>query len=675
MCNYKTFVAFVFLLVTRIGFSQDDSKEEKCQEIENKAALKNYEKGIDKKKYQKEERLQYLKKAIEEQDDYAEANYALAMEMIKTLTSERQPYKPVEKYFLKVIETCPKMHSNPYYYLGFSYYEQENYKEAVKYLDMFLKFSDEDDKKFDKNYEAFRSQALQMKKYAKFYDEILNNPVPFDPEVVAGISTQKDEFLPAITADMELMYFTRRVSFDSKDQTFERDKQRDLFSISKKKGGVFEKGGQVPPPFNVNPNEGGPTLSIDNRHLYYTICKDEGGAQLNCDIYYSDFINGDWSDIQNLGQHINDPVYWDSQPSIAADGKTLYFSSDRPGGYGGADIYKTVRDNTGVWGKAINLGPIVNTSGHEKTPFIHSDSETLYFSSDGHAGVGGMDIFYIRKDEKGNWIEPKNIGVPINTEGDDLGLIVSTDGSKAFFATNERSKVNGKGVGGYDIYSFELYKEARPQSVAFFSGLLQDERGNVVKGAEVEIKNSVTKEKIDAVVDSSSGRYAAIVNLKKKDDIIITVKKEGFAFNSQIVSVKEHEFKENEKPAKVDFKIEQIVPDKAYTLNNIYYETGSSTLKKESMIVLEEFAQYLINNGSITVEIHGHTDNVGNEKDNQALSYERACNVRATLEDFGVSGKRLGKCQGYGSTKPVAPNSTEEGRAKNRRTEFVIKSK
>lgn len=652
------------------------SQEESCSGTSNKEAQKLYEKGTDKKKYEKEQRMSFLKKCLEEEPDYVDANFAYAQERIRTINTDGGTYKSIEEYLLKVVTLCPKYHSDPYYFLGFSYYEQEKYEDAIKYLEQFVNFSDEDDKKFSKkDYESYLYNAKQMLKYAKFYQEIFAHPVPFEPTVLDGISTIKDEYLPIISPDNQYAFFTRRLRHQTKAEIFITDKEIEVFYSSQRKNGKFDEGQPLESPFNQNSNEGGASLSIDNKHLYYTICKDEGGVQINCDIYYSDFVDGRWTDIKKLGK-VNDPEAWDSQPSVSADGNTIYFASDRKGGLGSIDIWMTKKDvKTGEWGTPINLGPKINTSGKEKSPFMHSDSETLYFSSDGHPGVGGFDIFYVKKDDNGEWKEPQNIGYPINTESDDLGFFVSTDGHYGYFATNTKSKVKGKTVGGWDVYSFELYKEARPEEVAFIKDTLKDANGQAFVGkVDIEITNLATKEKQAVVVDTTTGEFTTIVNRKKGADFLITAKKEGYTFSSQIVKTVAVE-QNKIKPSPVKMEISPVEPNKSFTLNNIYYKTNSAELMPESKAVVEEFVTYLKENPTIKIEIHGHTDNVGNEKDNLALSADRAFTVYEMILDSGIDKSRLIAFKGFGSSNPTSENSTEQGRAKNRRTEFFIVEK
>lgn len=669
--NFKKsiFSFLIGLIFVASALAQD---EKKCQEIDNKKAVKAYEEGLNKKN-KKEERLAFLKQAMDMEPDYVDANFAYAEERIKTLIYEDASFKPTEPYFKKVIEICPKYHSDPYYYLGFIYYETENWDEATKYLQEFLKFKDDDEKKFNINYDGFLGQAKQMLRYSKMYSEILKNPVPFDPHPVADICTEKDEYLPIITADDEMMLYTRKLPFKSKNMIYEAEGEMEFFSFSKrnKAGGNFDRGQPMPYPFNKNGDAGGATMSIDNKHLFFTEVKTEGGFT-NADIYFSDFIDADWTTPQKV-PGINDPERWDSQPTLASDGKTLYFASDRKGGYGGVDLYSTVKNPlTGVWSKPENLGPVINTRYDEKSPFIHSDFQTLYFSSDGHPGVGGFDIFFSRKGEDGKWSEPKNIGVPINTVKDDLGFFVSTDGHLGYFCSNDPSRAKGKAVGGYDIYSFDLYKEARPDEVAFFKGKVEDQGNVEKKNFKVEVKDAVTQKVTQAMVDSATGDYSVVVNTKVKNDLIITVKKDNYAFSSQLIS---KDSIVNAKPAKVNMPVDTIKVGETYPLNNIYYKTNSSDLDPRSMIVIDEFIEFLKANPTMKIEMYGHTDNVGNDNANLALSTDRAFTVRDILLEKGIKENRLIAFKGFGASKPIADNSTEAGRAKNRRTEFVIVGK
>ncbi len=671
--RYKLFsIVLISLLSSSLRLSaQEENKDAVCSEAENKKARDFYEKGTDKKKYKKPERLDFLNKAIELEPDYAAAHLALAQEIVVKCKLDNLPFAPAIPHFMKAIQVCPQIHSEPYYFIGFHYYELVKNDSAIFWLDKFVKFLSDDETKFAKDYEAEMYQAKEMIKYAKKEAELKKKVVPFKPEIVKGISTRNSEYLPYISPDESHFLFTRAMPNQSMDRVYATDKEKEVFTIAKRKAdGSYEEGTAMEFPFNQNAHEGGACLTIDNKHLYYTQTRSEGGVQPNTDIYYCDNIDDAWEAIKKM-PNINDPVYWDSQPTVSADGNTLIFVSDRPGGYGKTDLYISTRDQQSkAWSAPVNMGPVINTSGTELCPFLHSDSETLYFSSDGHFGFGELDIFFTRKDEKGKWKAPENIGYPINGETKDAGLIVSTDGKYAYFCSWAEGKLNGMGVGKSDLYRFELYKEARPEAVTFLRGQLKNENGDPVKGASVELKNVKTKEKTLAVVDSVSGHYVAAVSLKKKDDIIVTAKAEGHAFASEVVKLNEDvSFARPPKP--LEMKVERAETGKSFVIKDIHYATGAAELYPASFIVLDEFAEYLKAHPNMKIEIQGHTDNVGHAPANLALSDDRSHTVKEYLEKKGVNPHNI-TAKGFGSGKPIADNSTAEGRAANRRTEFLI---
>lgn len=672
-----TFI-FLILISTSPVPAQDDNEEIKkfCVEIDNKKAVALYRKGTDKKKYKKPERMEFLAKCLEMEPDFAEANLAVGFEIAVRCKLDNKPFTPTIPFFMKAIKVCPQIHSEPYYYIGFDFYERMQNDSAIRYLNLFLNFKDEDEKKFSKEYEAEKQQAKLMIKSAK-KEMGLKKGVPFDPRVVRGVSTERDEYLAYVSPDDKFCFFVRTMPLNNMDKVYSSDKTKEVFMVAKRDAtGKFNAGEPMYYPFNeTNDNQGGCTISINNKQLYFAMMKDEGGAQPNVDLYVtnnlSENFNEEWGPISKLSPVVNHPKYWDSQPTIAADGLTLYFASDRPGGYGGIDIWVTKKDpKTGQWSVPQNLGPNINTKGNEKTPFIHSDSETLYFSSDGHYGFGGYDIFYVRKNAKGEWDEPVNIGSPINSESDDTGFFVSKDTKTGYFFSFDEGKVRGKGVGRYDLYSFDLYPEARPQAVAFQEFEVKDQSGQIVTGAIAEMKNLTTKEKVNVIVDSTTGKGMYVQHLDKKDKLVLTIKKDSIAFNSTVIDTKT--LTPNAPAPKLDIIVAKAEKGKSFLLDNIYYNTNSAEIQEQSKPVLQSFAEYLLENPDISVEIQGHTDNVGNPKDNEALSSNRAYSVKQYLEELKVPGKRV-TAKGYGSSKPVADNKNEAGRARNRRTEFLIK--
>ncbi|MEI6820416.1 MAG: OmpA family protein [Bacteroidota bacterium] len=650
------FIISIFISIPLILKSQEEAP---CGKTDNKKVIKKFDKAVDLySSTSYSEAIKILKEITEDEPEYADPYFLLGMIYIKKADKNIISAK---KYFSRVIEICPEYDPYTYYYLGDIYYGAEKYDTAALYFKNFLK--DVDKIKSDKDYK----DAQDKHKWAMFYDNMYKHPVPFEPKVLDGVCTPLDEFLPYITADNDYCYYTRRTELPMlKSAISLADKKyKEKFMVSERRNGVFDQGTEMPPPFNISENEGGVSMTADNKFLVYTKCKEiDGGNYYNCDLCYSEYINNVWTSIKNLDNNVNTSKTWETQPSITADGKTIYFVSDRPGGYGGSDIYKTIKDDSGRWSKPINLGPSVNTAGNEKTPFIHTDSQTLYFASDGWPGMGGYDIYYIKLGDEYKWTKPKNIGYPINSKDDDIGFFVSTDGKFAYFASNKI-----KGVGGYDIFYFDLYEEARPEKVLFLKGELKDEKTDQPIRAKLELTNIETKKVTQIPVDEQTGKYIAVMPFK--NDYLLTIKKDDYAYESKYISKEDETFQQ---PTTVELKIKPIEVGGSYQLKDINFATNSYVLNKESMLIIDGFIQFLKENERIKVEIQGHTDNVGNEKANQVLSENRAKSVEEYMIQQGLSPLRL-KYKGYGASKPIASNQTDVGKAKNRRTVFVIIAK
>lgn len=513
-------------------------------------------------------------------------------------------------------------------------------------------------------------EALQLKQQIEKYKEIFDNPVPFNPVKVNGASTELDEYLPMLSPDNQYLFYTRKAKMDGK--TAMGAEEEELFIQSRKQyNGEYSNGIPMPTPFNKGAYQGGTSISIDNRLLFITIVSQsvtrEGRGYSNGDIYFSERSEGQWTELKSIGNHLNGRFTWEGQPSISADNKTLYFASSRPENIGGTgmDLYKTERQEDGSWGPAINLGPRVNTSGNEKSPFMHSDSKTLYFSSDGHPGVGGQDIFFTRINEFGKFEFPTNIGIPINTREDEHGFMVSTDGKYGYFSSNMNDE-------GLDIYAFEIPEEARPEEVVFVKGSVASKDPDAAKGMSIELKNMATDEIVEGVVDEENGEYVAVISAKEQEDVMMMAKKNGYAFTSQYINTGKDLIG---KPTRMEvMEIQPIEAGATYQINNINFGTDSYALNQQVMNILSEFIEFLKDNPSVRVAIHGHTDNVGDDQENLILSENRAKAVYQYLIIEDINPTRL-EFKGFGESSPISNNDSEAGRLKNRRTEFVILSK
>ncbi len=652
-----------------------------CNEIDSKKALKYFETGLKLLNSNKQdEAITNFKKALNEDDYFTEAwvvlseIYAYRYNNSPDIKSEKINFSLYRNCLLKVVETCPQFDDYKVNYtLGLMFFSEDNYQNARKYFQAYLS-------KGNKNSPEYINAKSKLD-YINSYLELIANPVPFEPIPVEGISTRNDEYLPLISPDGSIAFFTHGYMGKNLGSIYNEDYIEEFTWAERVKNNnkdeIYESRRPMPKPFNRGQNQGAASITIDNSTLYITICEFVSRDYSNCDIYSSQRQGSEWSELVNLGPNINGVRTWESQPSISADGNTLYFSSIRPGNIGWnennptSDIYYSIRDENGVWGKAVNMGPIINTAGNEKSPFIHSDSQTLYFSSDGHPGVGGYDIFY-SKFRDDNWEKPKNIGYPINTKDDDIGFIVSTDGKKAYFSSNKF-----KGKGGWDVYSMNLHEAARPEKVMFVKGKLSDETGQALPDARIEIKNLKTKEITKGMVDSITGHYAVAVTInqeKRDDSFLMVVKKEDYSFTSFYIEAAEDIEDVFDESLLVNFEVKPIEVGQAVKINDINFEFASAKLNPESLLVLESFVEFLEDNPHIKFELRGHTDDVGSDITNMRLSNERAKSVYQYLLNLGVPASRM-SYKGYGKNMPLVPNTTEANRAINRRTEFYINAK
>jgi len=656
------------LLAMLFIFSTCVAQEDEGCSKPNKKAQKFYGKA-QQINFKGDESYRNLIEAIKLQEDYAEALSILAY--INNKKFQVNPGNLIiqnraKSYYEKTREACMSYRNyEASFWLANFHFNQREYDQSYRYVSEYLLNSK------SKNGKELE-EAQSIKKRIEQYQELFEHQVPFNPIKVLGVSTSEDEYLPMLSPDNQFLFFTRKTTIDSKSAFGEQEKEL-FFQSRKRYDGTYSQGIPMETPFNSGTSyQGGSSISIDNKLLFITIVSPsytaDGRSFSNGDIYYSDFYDGTWSTLKSIGSQINGQFTWEGQPSISADNQTLYFASARETSethYGGMDLYKVERLPNGNWGTPINLGAKVNTLGNEKSPFMHSDSYTLYFSSDGHPGVGGQDIFFAHVDKFKEFTEPTNIGVPINTEEDEVGFMVSTDGKYGYFSSNTVGE-------DLDIYNFELPEYARPDEVAFIKGSVSSKDPDAAKGMKIELKNVATNEVTKGVVDEKTGEYVAVIRAKEKEDVMMMAKKNGYAFTSQYINSNKEVIGRPKRIAAVEFQ--PIETGQTYQINNINFATDSYELNKQVVAILDEFIVFLGDNSSVKVAIQGHTDNVGDAKENIALSTNRAKAVFNYLIIQDVDPTRL-KFKGFGSAQPVASNATNEGRAANRRTEFVILSK
>ncbi|MGY6561813.1 MAG: OmpA family protein [Luteibaculaceae bacterium] len=655
--------------------------QEDCSMELNKKAEKLLAKGSD-KKIDISKRQTLLQQAYQADENCLECLFLMGVNSYKLANMAQRGFGNSKKIFNELYSKCPTYHADLLYYLGLFAYIDKEYELCYRYFNELYDFfkSVDDNSKFPKDWDKKFGDVKEVMPEVEFFATFYQNPVPFTPEVLANASSSADEYLPSFSPDNSLLFYTREKLVQEFNDPYPR--KVEFFTVSKRKGKQFQfdSGEALPSPFNVGFNYGGMTLSADNKEMYITICKPIPGKEYkNCDIYRTFYkikqtdegeaLYG-WSEPENLGPNINTPLGWESQPSLSGDGMTLYFAVSRESTKG-IDIFYSERQADGSWGKAKPLSEVVNTKGNEKAPFIHSDSRTLYFASNGHYGAGGYDLFYTKQDEKGNWSTPKNLGHPINSEVDEHGLVVSANGNKAVFSTNRFSQ-NKKTL---DLVSFSLPESLKPDEVLLIDGLLTDENNSPLQDFTLEITSTNGEEVATniKITGDEQGRYSTMVRVPNNREIILQVKKEGFAFEAKKLTIPNVKDKVSFEPLSIEEEavITKIEKGKPFVIKDIKYKTNSAEIESSSLPILEAFVRYLDANKDLTIEIRGHTDNIGSKQANLNLSTERAFNVLEFLQERGIDGKRL-KYKGFGDTLPLGDNATEQGRAKNRRTEFVV---
>ncbi len=629
------------------------------------------------------ERHQTLKSTLEIDGECTECLFRLGLSAYWIGKESGKGFEAAIRYFEQVHSKCPQYHSDVPYLLGTMYYAQDKFAQAARAFDAFLHFPSEDVMRVSKDYDKKYKDVEEVMPELQFYVDFYKNTAPLDPRALPNVSTTADEYLPMFSPDNELLFFTRKRQEKARGDIVSHDVEELMEARRQTVVGDFNSGRALPEPFNVGDNYGGVTISVNNKEMFVTVCGPPNSkGYRNCDIYRTHFdskfnldVGGqewEWTGLDDVGSSINTPDGWESQPSLSADGKTMYFGTAREGAHG-IDIFQSTRDVKGAWSAAVPV-PGINTEGDEKAPFMHSDSRTLYFaarppqadSERGHRGIGGYDIFFSRMNDDGSWSKPQNIGAPINTDQDEVGLVVSADGRTAYLASGRF-----KGVGGLDIYSFELPMEARPDEILVVKGEVRDEAGHVVRDAQVEIKYMDTRQTQVIRVDSVDGRYATVVRLKAGSDVVLTVKKEDHVFDSRSFGIEDTV---RAGVAKADMTVQRIEVGRSYRVNDIKYNSNSAEITKPSEFVLDELIAFMRENPTVKIRIEGHTDNVGGLEANMVLSNDRAFTVMGYLQEKGVAAGRL-SFKGLGPTKPLVSNETELGRAQNRRTEFVIVSR
>lgn len=620
----------------------------------NSKAIKAYESGVECLRLRKWEcaESEFLKAAK------ADERFVEPRLMLAELKEGQGKAPEAIAYYREVMALAPRLHPVAQLHLADLEFATGQYAAAEKNYTAFL----------EKEQDPLRkSRARLGLENCTFVPAAMARPVPFEPvNLGSGVNSADPEYYPCITADDRTLMFTRRIA-----STDPMVGQQEDFFVSQRGDDRNWKPSRGIPSVNTDRNEGAGTLSPDGRFIIFTACAYADGTYGkgrkglgSCDLFISRRIGERWSPPENLGPPVNSRN-WESQPSLASDGRTLYFVRGvrAQDGILNTDIYMTQLQDDGRWSNPEKLGPNVNTPFQEESVQIHPDGRTLYFSSNGHPGMGGLDIFVSRKEADGRWGQALNLGYPINTPGDENSLLVSADGLLAYFASDRPG-----GFGDLDLYSFELYPQARPVPVTFVKGKVYDRDTKAAVEADVMLYDLASGELATAAYsDPQSGEF--LVCLPTGRDYALNAGAEGYLFFSQTYDVKGEGAAD--RAFELDVPMAPLKPGASIALRNVFFNTASYELLSASDVEIDKLARLLYLNPGLRIELGGHTDNVGNDAANQKLSEQRAQAVRERLIAKGVEAGRL-TAKGYGRSKPVATNDTEEGRALNRRTEITV---
>lgn len=641
MNNFRSFILISFLLLTTIhrGYGQ----EYRLDKI-SKKAVQLYEKAFEKaSQNETKEAIAFLQQATEADENYADAWIALGRLQIEI---KNYPYSLVcfrRALFIDINYFKPHLLSYSTGLAGTGDF-QKAFETVTKYIDQVKPSGNQLELALSrkKSYEF----ALQNEKES----QTEKNNIVFAPKNLGpSVNSKLSEYLPSQTIDGTQLFYTRRVD------TYNED----FYGSARVKNGNWEMAQALKGSLNTPQSEGAMMISQDGTVLVFTGCyrPDSYGG---CDLYISTKTKEGWSAAKNLGTHINSEQ-WESQPCLSPDKRELYFASRRTGGYGGSDLYVSKMQENGQWSDPVNLGPGVNSSADEQCPFLHADNQTLYFTSSYWPGYGDDDIFFVRKQADGSWSTPKNLGYPINTIDREGTLFITADGKTAYYASERKDS-----YGGLDLYSFELKPSIRPYDTRWVTGKVTDKKTGKGLAATVELTDLSTKQVISKVKTDSLGNY--LLTLPTGRDYAFTVNQKGYLFNSDQYFLKNGI---TDSAAIKNIELQSIEQDARIVLKNIFFETNRFELNPISQTELDKLVILLNENPTLRIEISGHTDNIGKAETNLLLSDNRARSVVEYLVTKKIDPKRLSH-KGYGLTKPIADNSTEEGRAQNRRTEMRV---
>ncbi len=642
-CKNSLLVLLFIVCFVRLGYTQETISYKRKALSLYKRAQNHHKKGnTAKAKY-------YYLETIKEDTLFAEAFYTLG-----NLAFEDFEFDRAYKFYLKAVElqVNKKGFESAYFHVAkYSLRQYGHYESALHYARVFLA-----QKPSVKYYYKQLKEASSLIRTAEYAIEQIaeRDAFVYKPERLPHpINHFEQQYFPSLTGDEQTLIFTARNKGED-ENIYESLREGDRWGIPRLLSSV-----------NSKSNEGTAAISADGRVMVFTVCEGaEGRAILGaCDLFIALKEGEQWTGVKNLGRKINSP-YWESQPSLSADGDRLYFVSDRPGGVGKKDIWVSNRAEDGKWEYPVNLQEPVNTRADEISPYIHANGLALYYSSDGMLGFGGLDIFHTEQTKNG-WTTPQNIGYPLNNHLDQVGLFFTADGKKGYFSNEE---ITNRGLRQSKLYTFAVPEEMRPTKKSYYArGKIYDKKTKTpLRASVILIDLSTQKRAARTYSDKQSGMYT--VFFTQGGQYALYVQKEGYLFKSlslDFIRDAEYDFKQLHIP------LERIEKGSLITLNNLFFASGSYELASNSRVELNKLIEFLRRHPKVIIEIAAHTDNVGTEAANLQLSEQRATAVVRYLCVHGVPTKQI-KPKGYGDQFPAATNNSEIGRAMNRRVELWV---
>lgn len=594
---------------------------------------------------QTEKAVKYFKKSLIENPAFSDAYISLGM-----LYCDNRQYTEAADVFNQAARACPACSRNFAIPLARTLCRAGEYAKADAVLAAWRK-PDSLSPKLKMEYEKIRMTAL----YGKY---AMNAKPTATPENLGPrVNTKYDEYFPSIFPDDSTILFTRRAN----------GVEEDFYAAKRDScGGWFESRNMGSPPNSPQP-DGALMRSTDGHYLFFMrdgVRSENGWDGGGCDVFFSYVDNDGWSEAVPFGATINTPGY-EGMPSLSCDNKVMYFVSDREGGFGGKDIWMSVFQD-GLWQVPENLGPDINTPYDETAPYIAADNNTLYFTSDGHPGLGGMDIFFSKK-KNGFWQTPQNMGYPFNTSYDDVSMCISPDGKKAYMASDRSG-----GSGAMDLYEVPLSQDLQPQPYTFVFGISYDSlTKNRLTYAQVEWRDAVTDDVLFRFqTNRGDATYMASIPLHKQYKIKV-IRAGYLTYDMKIT----YDSSNIVHPDTLNFSLlplDYSPPLYDTMVGRFNFLKSATVLTDTQRNQLKSMVQGFVSEPRAEFFVNGFTDDTGTPDINEQVSFARARSVSEVLAALGIPESQI-HVQGWADANPMVPNDSEENRLLNRRVELTVR--